>query len=335
MTPPAEPVLSVVIVAWNSAASLPRCLDALSHQTYRDFEVLVIDNASEDGGALGLTERYAGLRLRLERLESNIGFAAASNLGARLARGVWLAVLNPDAFPEPDWLEMLVTAGDSRTNSFFASRQIQANRPMLLDGEGDIYYSSGLALRANYNSRYDNAGPPREVFSACAAAALYPRRGFLEAGGFDEDYFAYHEDVDLGFRLRLLGMRCYLVPAAVVFHIGAYSTGSRSAFAVYHGHRNLVWTYVKNMPAPWFWLYLPLHIAVNILSIIYFVFAGHPVAILRAKLDALRGLSRALSKRQVVQSQCNVAGTDVVRQMNRNPFGPLEGWVSRQWPDLE
>jgi GT2 family glycosyltransferase len=78
----------------------------------------------------------------------------------------------------------------------------------------------------------------------------------LEAGGFDEDYFAYQEDVDLGFRLRLRGLRCYLVPTAIVYHVGAGSSGLRSSFSIYYGHRNLVWTYFKNMLC-WFWLYLP------------------------------------------------------------------------------
>lgn len=321
----------MVIVCWNSAAYLSRCLEALVAQTYRGFEVIIVDNASTDGSP-DIAQGHPQLRLRLEQLPTNIGFAAATNLGAHLARGTWLALLNPDAFPEPVWLEQLVNAATSYPNSFFASRQIQGNRPVLLDGEGDTYYTSGLALRQNYNMRYFGADPPKEVFSACAAAAMYPRREFLEAGGFDEDYFAYHEDVDLGFRLRLRGLRCFLVQTAVVRHVGAASTGARSAFAIYHGHRNLVWTYVKNMPSPWFWFYLPLHVAVNLLSIIYFVLAGHGLAILRAKLDAFRGLPGAFSKRQLVQAQRRVAGAEVVRHMNRDPFGPLEGWISRQWP---
>ena len=96
-----------------------------------------------------------------------------------------------------------------------------------------------------------------EIFAPCAAAALYRRAAFLEAGGFDEHFFCYMEDVDLGFRLRLLGYRCGYAPAAIVHHVGSGTTGARSPFTVYHGHRNLVWTYVKNMPTPWFWLYLP------------------------------------------------------------------------------
>jgi GT2 family glycosyltransferase len=335
MRPSRLPKVSVVIVCWNSAAHLPRCLAALEAQTYRDFEVILVDNASTDSSTNGLASSYPNLSLRVETQSANIGFAAASNVGARLARGPWLALLNPDAFAAPDWLARLLSAAAAHPDSFFASRQIQVARPKLLDGEGDIYYSSGLALRRNYNIPHFAPGPPREVFSACAAAALYPRADYLAAGGFDEDYFAYHEDVDLGFRLRLRGLRCFVVPDAVVHHLGAASSGFRSGFAVYHGHRNLVWTYAKDMPSPWFWLYLPLHLATNFASILYFLLVGHGASIVRAKVDAVRGLPRALHKRPLIQAQRRVTGSEVVRHMNTNPVGPLQGWISRQWPDVD
>ena len=335
MASPGKPAVSVVIVCWNSAAYLPRCLEALGLQRFSDFETILVDNASTDGSTAGIVQAHPRIRLQLKVLPTNVGFAAASNIGARLAAGTWLALLNPDAFPEADWLSRLVNTAASHPNAFFASRQLRANSPALIDGEGDIYYTSGLALRANYNVRRFDPGQPREVFSACAAAAMYPRDAFLAAGGFDEDYFAYHEDVDIGFRLRLRGLRCCLVPDAVVHHVGASGTGARSAFSVYHGHRNLVWTYVKNMPAPWFWFFLPLHLAVNIASIVYFLFAGHGAAILRAKVDALRGLRGALAKRRLNQGQSRVAAAAVLRHMNWNPFGPLEGWPARQWPPVD
>ena len=222
-----SPAISVVIVCWNCADHLQRCLQALEAQRDRDFEVVVIDNGSTDGAAVGLADAHPALRLRVERTDSNLGFAAASNLGALLTQSEWLVMLNPDAFPRPDWLEQLRRAAALNPGCFFASRQIQAKHPQLLDGEGDIYFTSGLALRRNYNCPLDEAGPAGEVFSACAAAAMYRRTDFLEAGAFDEDYFAYHEDVDLGFRLRLRGMRCVLVQQAVVDHVGAASTGTR------------------------------------------------------------------------------------------------------------
>jgi len=324
--------VSIIIVCRNSGEYLPRCLEALKAQTFRDFETIVVDNASTDGSTRDLARKWPGLQLRLERLESNVGFAAASNLGARMASGKWLAMLNSDAFPEPDWLEQLMDAAATFPDAFFASRQIQVVHPKLLDGDGDIYFTSGLAMRRNYNVPHYPPGPPKEVFSACAAAAFYPRQQFLDAGGFDDDYFAYHEDVDLGFRLRLRGLRCWLVPSAVVHHVGAGSSGPRSDFATYHGHRNLVWTYFKDMPAPWNWFYLPLHLAWGLLTVVYLILRGQGPAILRAKVDALRGLPAVLRKRKSVQAERRAPVSQVLRAMNQNPFGPLEGFIDRTWP---
>ena len=249
-----------------------------------------------------------------------------------MATAPWLALLNPDAFPEPDWLEKLFQAAQTHPDSFFASRQIQAGHPKLLDGDGDIYFVSGLAQRRNFNVPYYPPGPAHEVFSACAAAALYPRQQFLDAGGFDEDFFAYHEDVDLGFRLRLRGLRCFLIPAAVVYHLGGSSSSRRSAVATYYGHRNLEWTYVKDMPSPWFWLYMPLHVASSIIAVLYFMLRGQGRAILRAKIDALRVIGTFLEKRRLVQAERRVEPGEVLRVMNRNPIGPLEGIIDRTWP---
>lgn len=327
-----NPAVSVLVVSWNSAACLPRCLEALARQTYSDFEVILVDNASTDASIADIVEKHPSLALRVECLESNRGFAAASNVGASLARGTWLVLLNPDAYAEPDWLEQLIKVADSSSGLFFASRQIQAGRPRLLDGEGDVYHASGLAQRRNFNFPVFRGGQPHEVFSACAAAAMYPRQAFLDADGFDEDYFAYHEDVDLGFRLRLRGLKCMFVPAAVVHHVGTASTGARSATSTYYGHRNLVWTYVKDMPAPWPWLYLPLHLAMNVISILYFILIGQGGAILRAKFDALRGLRSALGKRAAVQAERRVPVAEVLRAMSRNPLAPLGGWIARHYP---
>ena len=207
------PFISIIIINWNSAAYLPRCLDSISVQTYPNFEVILIDNGSKNSSIVGLEENYSSIVVRTEYLKSNLGFAVANNIGSRLARGQWLALLNADAFPEPNWLESLVKASEIYPNAFFASRQIQANNPMYLDGEGDNYHVSGYAWRNNYGQPDNSDYQFENVFSACGAAALYPRQEFLEAGGFDENYFSYHEDVDLGFRLRLRGLKLCTCPS--------------------------------------------------------------------------------------------------------------------------
>ncbi len=317
-------VVSIIIVAWNSKRYLPQCLDAVSTQTYKDFEIQIIDNGSTDQEYLDFEGKYLDLKLTITKLNSNLGFAVANNLGARLARGKYLALLNADAFPEPHWLEgLLKAAQDHPQFTFFASRQIQANTPELLDGTGDAYHVSGLAWRQNYNRPAAQHGAhPAEVFSACAAAALYLREDFLKAGGFDEDYFSYFEDVDLSFRLRLAGGRCLYVPQAVVYHVGSASTGTDSDFSIYHGYRNLVWTFFKDMPAALLWFYLPRHILMIVYKSAVFLIRRKRSIILKSQIDAFLALPAVLRKRKKIQQMRKVSAAEIQRVMTKEPFIP-------------
>ena len=323
------PDISVIIVTWNSRKYLPVCLDHLLAQTFHEFEVVLVDNGSEDGTLDELHKKYPSLNLRIHRLSSNLGFAVANNIGASFARGKWLALLNADAFPEPDWLEQLMEVADNNPEfAFFASRQIQVDNPELLDGTGDAYHVSGFAWRQNYHRPAIKYGfQSGEVFSACAAAALYSRDDFIKLGGFDEDYFSYFEDVDLSFRLRLIGRRCFYVSSAVVHHIGSASTGKTSDFAYYYGHRNLVWTFYKDMPAVLFWIYLPLHILMNIFFSASLLLREKRDILLKSQIDAYRFLPLVLRKRKYVQQTRTVSSREIYRVMIKDLFAPL--WISR------
>ncbi len=324
-------MLSVIIANWNGADMLPRCLASLAAQTFHDFEVIVVDNGSTDDSAADLSARFPTLNLRVERLASNRGFAAANNIAAQLARGEWLALLNQDAFPQPDWLARLIEATQRHPGpTFFASRLVQANDTARLDGAGDVYHVSGLAWRRHHGDTVNIALQEEEVFSACAAAALYPRDPFLRVGGFDEDFFSYHEDVDLGFRLRLQGYQCWYIPDAIVLHVGASSNNPKNDFVIFHGHRNMVWTYFKNMPTSLFWLYLPAHLLATLLSIAYYSQRGQAGAIWRAKLDALHGLSDALRKRKQIQVTRQVRTSDLRRMMNHGLIEYYRGSLQRR-----
>ena len=324
------PLVSIIIITWNSNRYLPTCLNHLFKQTFRDFEVILVDNGSKDEALNELYKKYPSLDLHIHKLSSNLGFAVANNIGAGLARGKWLALLNADAFPEPDWLEQLISAAQKYPEfNFFSSRQIQFNRPELLDGAGDEYHISGLAWRRYYDHVEKEYGIKlEEVFSACAAASLYLREDFLRIDGFDEDYFAYFEDVDLSFRLRLAGGRCLYVPDAVVQHVGSASSGKMSDFVIYHGHRNLVWAYFKNMPPLLFWTYLPLHVLMNVYFVFSFSLKGRMNAIVTAKIDAIRGLSLVLNKRRVTQKSRSVPVSEIYRYMSKGLLSPY--WASSQ-----
>lgn len=327
---PTSPLVSVIIVSWNSATHLPRCLDSLTLQTVQDFEVILVDNGSSDQGTDRLEQKYSALDLHLKRLTSNLGFAVANNIGAQQARGKWLALLNADAFPKADWLEKLLDAADRHPEfSFFSSRQLQFDKPSILDGAGDEYHVSGLAWRRFYDHPAQEYGlQEEEVFSACGAAAIYRRDDFLQVGGFDETYFAYFEDVDLSFRLRLAGGHCLYVPQAEVFHVGSASAGKVSDFVIYHGHRNLVWTFFKNMPGDLFWWYLPLHILMNVFFGVSFFFKGKGRTILRSKLDAFYCLPDIIRRRRQIQEARKISTQDLRKVLSHDLFAPY--WARRR-----
>jgi GT2 family glycosyltransferase len=229
-------------------------------------------------------------------------------------------LLNPDAYPEPEWLEQLVETAKAHPDyAMFGSRQVVADHFGLLDGEGDIYHVSGLVWRSGHGRPVSaGAQDPREIFSPCAAAALYRADVLRRVGGFDEDFFCYVEDVDLGFRLRLLGHKALLVPAAVVHHVGSATTGGgQSDFALYHGHRNLVWTYVKNMPGLLFWICLPLHLFLNLVTLAIFSWRGKGPTVFRAKRDALRGLPKIWAKRRKIQRERVVSSAEIWRILDK------------------
>lgn len=316
------PAVSVIFVNWNSGPWLARACAALDRQTCQDFEVIVVDNASADDS---LAQATACLpRLQALPQQRNLGFAAANNLAVTTARGYWLAFLNPDAVPEPAWIEQLLAATRAfPDHAFFGSCQVMAATPERLDGIGDAYHVSGLAWRIGYGASSALAPErPMEIFSPCAAAALYRRDLFLAAGGFDERYFCYLEDVDLGFRCRLRGARAMYVPGAIVRHAGSASTGRHSDFTVYHSQRNLVWTFVKNMPFPLLLAYLPLHLALNLVAIVHFSLKGQGVIVLKAKWDALRGLPAVMRDRRALQASRRVRAGSLLAQMAR-------GWPKR------
>lgn len=298
-----QSAVSLVVVNWNSGELLDRCLASLLAQKITPFEIILVDNASSDDSVAKIRGKYS--TVRIIESEKNYGFAAANNLAVQISssKSDWIALLNPDAFPEPDWLGALLRAAtDHPECAVFGSRLMDANSPSVVDGVGDVYHASGRVWRAGHGALLNAMGSvAREIFSPCAAAAMYRKDALLAAGGFDEDFFCYVEDVDLAFRLRLLGHRCWYVPDSVALHVGSAVTGRHSDFSTYHGQRNLVWTFVKNMPGVLFWLLLPLHIALNLASIIWFAMRGQGAVILRAKRDALLGLPKIWRKRQQTQ----------------------------------
>lgn len=317
-----EPEITVVVVNYNGGDYLRGCLGSLARQTFTNFETIVIDNASSDRSLERIVE--APERLTILRQQTNLGFAGGNNVGARAGKGRWLALLNPDTEAAPDWLESMMGAVAQRpTHRMVACLQISLHEPDKLDGAGDCYLAYGYAWRGGFGHPLSSAPPEGECFAPCGAAALYPRDLFLDSGGFDERYFCYHEDVDIAFRLRLLGERCQYVPSAVVRHAGSAIAGRASDFAVFHGVRNGVWTYVKNMPGGLLVLTAPVWLVGSLMLLARGAVRGVLAPTWQGFVAAFKDLGPALRSRKEMRARRRVSPGAIAAALVWNPFSYL------------
>lgn len=319
----AVPAARIIVVSYNSAAYVNRCLTALLAQSETRFEAVVVDNASRDADAIRLPDDP---RFTLIRLSENTGFAAANNLGARGARAPWIVTLNPDAFAEPGWLRALLDAAAAHPDvAMFGSTQLAADDPTRLDGIGDRYAGFGLFWRGGVGRPARAPYVDGETFSPCAAAAMYRRDLFERVGGFDESFFCYGEDVDLGFRIRLLGGRCRQVGPAVVHHVGSGITREYGDFSLFHSVRNGVWILVKNVPFPLILVSGPLY-ALAMAYLLLFRWRGAPASTVRRGLvAAVSGLGGVLRRRRAVQGSRRASQRELIRAMTWNPLPVKRG----------
>jgi N-acetylglucosaminyl-diphospho-decaprenol L-rhamnosyltransferase len=319
--PSVIPTVCVIIVAFNAGRYLAACIESLRRQSWADFEAIIVDNGSTDGSVEGLGALPA--HFRVIAAGRNLGFAAANNRGAAATGAPWIALLNPDAIAAPDWLERLMAAAQAHPDiAMFGSTQIQLADETRWDGLGDVYHASGILWRGGFDRRVTGPAPGGEVFSPCAAAALYRREAFLRAGGFDERFFCYTEDVDLAFRLRLTGERALQLADAVVRHAGSATAGRSSDFTLFHGWRNRSWVFVKNMPGPLFWPLLPLHLTAVLLLLLLTLRPGSRERLApcwRGLMAAIAGLGPIWRSRQDIQRQRRVPIGAIARAMSWSP----------------
>ncbi len=244
-----RPLVSVIVVNWNGLAYLPECLDSLDAQTYPSLEIIVVENGSTDGSVEYLRSQRPG-RFQLVESPSNLGFAGGNNLGIRASKGAYLALLNNDAAADPRWVEALVAAAEADPAVGMCATRIYAwRRPDLLDGAGLVVSADGIGRgRGRLESDGERYESEADVLLPSACAALYRRSMLDEIGLFDEDFFAYCEDTDLGLRARIAGWRCRYVPGAIAKHHYSGSTGPHSPFKAFHVERNRIWVVVKCFP---------------------------------------------------------------------------------------
>jgi GT2 family glycosyltransferase len=292
-----NPHVTIIVVNWNGRHQLEPCLSALRAQTYPAREIIVVDNGSTDGSVEYMAAHFP--EVRVISVQTNRGFAVANNIAIRASTSDYVALINNDAEADADWLaNMIAVAEADQSIGMVACKMLFADRPAIINSTGVCVDRAGIAWdRAGGQPDTNPAADPLEIFGPCAGAALY-RRSMLDAIGlFDEEFFMYLEDVDLDWRARRAGWRCYYVPSARVLHHHSASAGEGSPFKSFQLGRNKLWLIVKNYPFRALWRYVPLVIAYDVAAVAYALVARRDIHAWRGRMAALAGLRHMWQKR--------------------------------------
>jgi GT2 family glycosyltransferase len=298
-----SPRAELVLLTYNGRELLQAALPSVFGQAYEreSFGLIVVDNGSEDGSHAYLAERWP--EARVVALPENVGVTAALNRGVEAANAPYIGLLNNDVELAPDWLSELVCALEQHPEAASATgKLLNFSQRDVIDGVGDVVSWSGSCVRRGRGEldrgQFDE---PEEVFSASGAAALYRRSAFETVGLFDEDFYAYLEDVDWGFRARLAGFTCRYVPTAVGYHIGGATTGGASDF--YHAHlrRNAALLVLKDYPASRILRHAHEIVAYQLALLLVSLREGKAREHLGGLGETLRTLPRTLRKRRRIQ----------------------------------
>jgi len=251
-------LVTIIIPNLNGKKYLKTCLDSIFKQQFQNFTVIVVDNGSDDGSTELIKAKYPAVFLI--KFTFNKGFSAAINSGIRQTHSKYICLLNNDIELDHNFLKEMVAVLEAEKDvQYSAPKMLDYYHRDKLDGAGDGVFRAGAGYKRG-SLENDNERHNRQltVFGACAGAALYRRSFFDKTGLFDEDFFAYLEDVDLNFRARRLGLKCLYVPKARVFHIGSATTGSVfNPFTVKLSTKNLFNVVIKNYPAALIIKFLP------------------------------------------------------------------------------
>ena len=266
--------VSIVIPNYNGMEYMQTCLDSLMSQTYGRLPIIVVDNGSTDGSLEFVREAYP--QVEVIAFPENTGFCYAVNTGIKATKTPYIILLNNDTEAAPDFVEKLLDGIKERKKAFScAAKMIQFKNRSLLDDVGNFYNALGWAFARGKGkdvSQYDRA---EKIFAACAGAAIYRREVLEQIGLFDEEHFAYLEDIDIGYRARVQGYQNWYLPDAKVFHIGSGTSGSRyNLFKIRYSSRNNIYMIYKNMPIGQLIFNLPLLVLGFLIKIVFFATKG-------------------------------------------------------------
>jgi GT2 family glycosyltransferase len=291
--------ISIIIPNFNGEHFLKECLNSIKKQNFSHYEVIIVDNGSNDGSVEYIKDNYD--EFTLIQNQKNLGFATAVNQGIKSSNAEYVFLLNNDTELEVECVSKLLNCIGKDENIFgVSSKMIQNQDRNLIDDAGDEYTLLGYTKKVGNKRSTELYQSKREIFSACAGAALYRRNIFDIIGYFDENFFAYMEDVDISYRARIYGFKCVYCPEAVVYHDVSATSGSKyNAFKIRLAARNNVYVPYKNMPWPQLILNLMFLILGFLIKYLVFLKKGHGndyMAGLKEGLTSLDKIDRIIYK---------------------------------------
>lgn len=266
---------TVVIPNFNGIQYVEKCLESLENQSVKHFSIIVIDNGSTDGSVELVQEKYPYVQVIC--MGENTGFSVAVNKGIELTTTRYVILLNNDTITEINFVEEMERA-ISKSEQIFSvsSKMIDMNLPTKIDGAGDLYCALGWAFAKYKGDSIKKANKKCKIFSACAGAAIYRKSILDEIGLFDEQHFAYLEDVDIGYRARIYGYENWYTPNAIVYHAGSGVSGSRyNEFKISLASKNSIYLIYKNMPFLQIVLNFPFFIIGFLIKTLFFMKKGY------------------------------------------------------------
>jgi len=335
------PLVSVVIPNWNGKEYLRDCIASLREQTHNNLEIIVVDNASTDDSVEYLRKNFP--ETKVIKHSKNFGFGAANNTGIRVAQGKYIMMLNNDTRLEPKCVEELRKSIDKDEKfGACASKILLEHEGNLVDVAGIVVCLDGLSIGRGRLESSDKFNNEEEVFFASDCACLY-RKEMLEDIGltneiYDEDFFAYADETDMGWRAQLAGWKCIYNPKAVVHHLHSASSSNYSSFKAFLVERNRIWVAVKSFPVSFIILGLPY----TILRYFYQALGaltGKGAAgkftkeankfklikiLIEANISAFLGLPKMLKKRREIMKKKRISNRELYTLLKRFGIGARE-----------
>jgi len=332
------PAVSVIIVNYNGLPHLKECLDSLRRQTFEDFEIVLVDNASADDSVRFVKSNYAEVTVIVNL--KNLGYGGGNNVGIKASSGKYLALLNNDTRVDARWLQRLVEAAEKDgTIGMCASKILNYYHQDIIDNTGLLLYRDGIGRgRGRLEKDSGQYDSEEEVFFPSGCAGLYLRTMLDEIGLLDEDFFLYVEDVDIGLRARIAGWRCIYVPEAAVYHKYSATTEPYSPLKAYLVERNRIWVVLKCFPLGML-LVSPFYTLLRYFMQGYGAITGKGASgrfmesvsvfkvlgtLVKAYVTALGGLARTLRKRREIMGLKKIGKSEFKTLFKRFSVGVKE-----------